>query len=587
VGLTLSRADDWPDDERRAAEKTDAALDRLATLDAVDAEAQLDVFRRTLELELDADLGRVGRFGEGVLVGPLSYAIGLDLDLVVILGLAEGTLPAPVRDDSLLPDRERALTGGELPLRRDRVGRQHRQVLAALAAADRHLLCLPRGDMRTTSERVPSRWLLDIAGTLAGGSLTPDSFADALAGAGGAAGRAATGADGWLDVVPSFAHGVRHTAFPATDQEYRLRLGARRAADEVTERGSAVVRARRSATFTRFDGNLAGLDLVSPVDETVSSTRLESWATCPFAYFGQRLLGVEPVEDPEQQLQMSALDRGALVHEVLERFVADVIARPPARMPAPDDDWGADDRALLRRITEQVCDDYQARGLTGRPVFWRRDRAQLLALADRFLDDDTAWRRRDRTRPIAAEFGFGLDPAHGPVELALHDGRVLRFRGSADRIDAADDGRLVVLDYKTGKPDDYRPLSPDNPDLGGTRLQLVVYAPAARAAARRPGAPVRAQYWFVSDRGGFARHGYDVDDGVLDRVVTTLGTIVDGIERGVFPPHPDDRFKPWVVCPYCDPDGMGVAELRRQWDRERADPTIEPYATLVEPAGRR
>ena len=405
-------------------------------------------------------------------------------------------------------------------------------------------------------------------------------------GARGAADRAAAGADGWLDVVPSFAHGVRHTDFPATEQEYRLRIGARRAADDVTERGGSVIRARRSAAFTRFDGNLAGVDLVSPVDEIVSSTRLESWANCPFAYFGQRLLGVEPVEDPEMQLEMSALDRGALVHEVLERFVVDVIARPPDRQPSPDDDWSADDRALLRRITEQVCDDYQARGLTGRPVFWRRDRAQLLALADRFLDDDANHRRRDRTRPIAAECGFGLDPAHAPVEITLHDGRVLRFRGSADRIDAADDGGLVVLDYKTGKPDGYRQLSPDNPDLGGKRLQLVVYAQAARAAAMRPGAPVRAQYWFVSEGGGFVRHGYEVDDGVLDRVVATLGTIVGGIERGVFPPHPDDRFKPWVVCPYCDPDAMGVAELRRQWERKRSDPEVEPYATLVEPEGR-
>ncbi len=407
-----------------------------------------------------------------------------------------------------------------------------------------------------------------------------------LAGTGGAATRAAAGAGGWLGVVPSFAHGVRHTAFPATDQEYRLRVGARRAADELTERGGRVIRARRSAAFTRFDGNLAGLDLVSPVDEIVSSTRLESWANCPFAYFGQRLLGVEPVDDPETQLQMSALDRGALVHEVLERFVADVIARPPDRQPGPGDDWSADDRALLRRITEQVCDDYQSRGLTGRAVFWRRDRAQLLALADRFLDDDADHRRRDRTRPMAAEYGFGLDVAHAPIEILLHDGRVLRFRGSADRIDAVDDGGLVVLDYKTGKADDYAQLSPDNPDLGGKRLQLVVYAQAARAATGRPEAPVRAEYWFVSERGKFARHGYEVDDGVLDRVVATLGTIVGGIERGVFPPHPDDRYKPWVVCPYCDPDAMGVAELRRQWERKRTDPQVEPYATLVEPAGR-
>jgi RecB family exonuclease len=558
---------DWPTDEVRAADAIDGALDRLGALDAVDDAPSLDVFRRTLELELDADLGRVGRLGEGVLVGPLSYAVGLDLDLVVVLGLAEGTLPAPVRDDSLLPDGERARAGDELPLRRERVGRDHRRLLAALAAADRHLLCLPRGDLRASSERVPSRWLADVAEALAGRPVTTDELV--------------AGPAPWLQAVPSFAHAVTHTPVPATDQEYRLRVGAAAAPDPLVGHGAEVLAARRSRSFTRFDGNLAGVGVPSPVDEIVSPTRLESWAVCPFAYFGRRLLRVEPVEDPEAQLQMSAIDRGALVHLVLERFVADVLARPPDRRPGPDDPWGPDDRALIRRLAEEACQAFEARGATGRPVFWRRDKPQIFAQVERFLDDDEARRRATGTCPLAAEQAFGLGD-DDPVEILLHDGRPLRFRGSADRIDEAPDGGLLVLDYKTGKADDYRRLSPDNPDERGTRLQLPVYAQAARAVTDRPDAPVRAEYWFVSERGGFARIGYDVDDAVLDRVRTSLGTIVDGIERGAFPPHPDDQFRPWVVCSYCDPDGLGVAELRRAWERKRDDPAVAAYAALAE-----
>ncbi|HZM30667.1 MAG TPA: PD-(D/E)XK nuclease family protein [Acidimicrobiales bacterium] len=566
-GSRAAGREDWPTDEVRAADAIDGALDRLAALDAVDDPPTLDVFRRTLELELDADLGRVGRLGEGVLVGPLSYAVGLDLDLVVVLGLAEGTLPAPVRDDSLLPDGERARTGDELPLRRDRVGRDHRRLLAALAAADRHLLCLPRGDLRASSERVPSRWLADVAEALAGRPVATDELV---------AGPAA-----WLHAVPSFAHAVTHTPAPATDQEYRLRVGAAATSDPLVDHGAEVLAARRSWAFTRFDGNLAGVGVPSPVDEIVSPTRLESWAVCPFAYFGRRLLRVEPVEDPEAQLQMSAIDRGALVHQVLERFVADVLARPPELRPGPADPWGPDDRELIRRLADEACQAYEARGATGRPVFWRRDKPQIFTQVERFLDDDEARRRAGGTRPLAAEQAFGLAD-DDPVEIALHDGRALRFRGSADRIDEGPDGGLLVLDYKTGKADNYRRLSPDNPDERGTRLQLAVYAQAARAVTGRLDAPVRAEYWFVSERGGFARIGYDVDDAVLDRVRTSLGTIVDGIERGVFPPHPDDQFRPWVVCPYCDPDGMGVAELRRAWERKRHDPAVAAYAALAE-----
>ena len=60
----------------------------------------------------------------------------------------------------------------------------------------------------------------------------------------------------------------------------------------------------------------------------------------------------------------------------------------------------------------------------------------------------------------------------------------LRFRGAVDRVDAADDGRLFVFDYKTSKPYGF---DADDPLEGGTRLQLPVYA-LRRARARRRGA---------------------------------------------------------------------------------------------------
>ena len=92
---TAGNRQSWPLAEQRAAERVDRALDRLGCLDAIEGPVDLEVFTRTLEVELEADLGRVGRMGDGVLVAPVSMGVGLDLDLVVILGLAEGTFPAP------------------------------------------------------------------------------------------------------------------------------------------------------------------------------------------------------------------------------------------------------------------------------------------------------------------------------------------------------------------------------------------------------------------------------------------------------------------------------------------------------------
>ena len=132
--------------------------------------------------------------------------------------------------------------------------------------------------------------------------------------------------------------------------------------------------------------------------------------------------------------------------------------------------------------------------------------------------------------------------------------------GKADRVDVAEDGTIHVVDYKTGRPDDYQQLSERSPDLGGTKLQLPVYGQAARAREGRPDAPVTADYWFATTKGGFARIGYQVTPEVLERVGVTLTTIVDGIDQGVFPAYPRaSSTLPWVDCAYCDPDGLGVA----------------------------
>lgn len=573
----------WPEAERRAAERVEQALARLAVLDGVEGPVGLDVFDRTLALELDADLGRVGRLGEGVLVGGIGMGVGLDLDLVVVVGLVEGSFPAAVRDDSLLPDAERAVTGGELALRADRTHRQHRELLATLAGARRHVLALPRGDLRTSGERVPSRFALDLAGRLDGARW---SSGDLL----GAERRP------WVAHVPSFDAGLRAAAFPATVQEHRLR--ALLAADprpgdlDVLERSvdaglaaaAGVVAARRSDRFTRFDGHVTGVAVPSPADRLVSPTSLERWAACPFHYLVTDILRARPVERPEEQLELTPADRGLAVHAVLERFLDEVLVRAEGP-PPPEQAWTTVDHARIDDLAAEVCAEVERRGRAGRPLFWVRDRRRIAADLHHILDLDSARRRQRRTRPVAAELAFGMRDA--TVEAApfrLLDGRVVRFRGSADRVDRAEGGALHVVDYKTGGTRGAEKLSTEDPDLRGTKLQLPVYALAARLQQGAPDASVHAGYWFVSAKGRFAEHGYEVTGEVLASVGATLATIVDGIEAGVFPSRPTAHAtNPWVECPSCEPDGLGVVELRRAFDRKRHDPALSAYADLAEP----
>src|SRR5205807_6264118 len=119
----------------------------------------LDTFRRTLELELSAARERVGRLGEGILAGPISLALGVELERVWICGLAEGVFPAVPHDDALIGDYERAALDGELRLRAERVDDDHRAFLAALASTTGDRVCTwPRGDLRRSTEHVQSRF---------------------------------------------------------------------------------------------------------------------------------------------------------------------------------------------------------------------------------------------------------------------------------------------------------------------------------------------------------------------------------------------------------------------------------------------
>jgi hypothetical protein len=78
--------------------------------------------------------------------------------------------------------------------------------------------------------------------------------------------------------------------------------------------------------------------------------------------------------------------------------------------------------------------------------------------------------------------------------------------------------------------------------------------------------------------------GYDVTDGVLEHTRSVLATIVEGIEAGRFPAHPEaSATNVFVSCRTCDPDGLGTVDLRRQWERKRSDPAFAPYAELAEP----
>jgi ATP-dependent helicase/nuclease subunit B len=572
----------WPDEEVEAARGVTDALDGLAALAEVRAEASLPTFVRALESELVVPAGRVGRFGAGVFVGHVRHAYAGDFDVVHVVGMAEGAFPPLGREDPLIPDRVRGVTGGALPMHAVRRAEERRDYLAALAAAPERSLSYPRADPRAQRKRLPARWMLESASRLVGKPVGADELTRLPSAS-------------WLHVVPSFEAGVRGAgeAGSLTERDVsslRAWQEARRplaghplvAANRSLAAGITAVRGRRSATLTRFDGHVGRVPgLLPDGDEAISPTALEQWATCPFRYLLGRVLRVREVERPEATDRIGPLDRGSLVHAVLAEFLDSVEPRT-----SPDQPWDDDERALLLAIGERHCNDAESEGLTGRPLLWKLDRRRILRELESFLQTDEEIRAalgivpRPEARELA--FGFGGDSGE-PATVTLADGRTVRFHGVIDRVDQGPSGSpIVVFDYKTGRVDD-----PTEGLERGDKLQLPIYALAM--AGGHPAAEVRSYYWSTRELGTKALAGITLDDATRDRLDDKVSTIVDGIGAGVFPAFPDKPRQDgrgrdtWVNCCYCAFDRVCAPARDDDWTRKRDDPVVERFRELADP----
>ena len=338
----LQRLDDA---ERAAHEQVERVLDRLRHLDAIGPPVHRREFRSTFLAELEVAPPRQGRIGAGLTTGALAGAAGLDVDFVVVVGAVDGLLPPPPIADPLVSDSDRAAAG--LTTSNVTARRVHRQFLSTLSIASEVVITYPRGDLRATATRVPTRWIeADVP------------FARRRE-------------------VASHAAGLLATEFPTSSSEHRLRglwmrvhggqdlaVGHEAIDDIVLRRAIQLRAARRSDTLTVYDGDLTGVT-VPRLDRPVSPTELETWVTCPHMYFARYLLRVYEVEEPADEITITPLDRGSALHVALDRFNQAVLA---GELPQPDSSgWTDPHVTALMDIFDRVGADTERAGRTGRP----------------------------------------------------------------------------------------------------------------------------------------------------------------------------------------------------------------------------
>lgn len=523
---------------------------RLGSLDGIGPNPNPLLIRSTLEDSIQAKAGWTGKSGTGVVVGNYADAVGRDLDQVFLIGAAEGLAPARIRENPLLPDAVAEIIGGDLLIVEQRAEAAHQQFLSALAAGTARTIISPRGDLRGSGDQLLSRWI----------ATEPQTE------------------------LRSFAHGIEHGAttgaetdvpVAATEQEWRLRYlltadngTAALKDDAVLQRAVAATRDRRTGAFTRFNGNIgAHAGRIIEESKALSPTRLEDWVLSPFSFFLRHVLKVDIFEDVELEVQINPMQRGNLMHKVLEDYVREITEQDQPRnvdrlIELAD---AAFEEFANPLWLKHVWDQHQAR--------MRQDFHRL------FRDDEDA--ASEGWQYAAAEAPFGMDEETAAVELELEDGTVLRFRGKVDRIDRHSDGRVRVVDYKTGKTDKFKDLN-KHPTAYGTKFQLPVYGLFARTLAEKADDDVSAAYWFTSRAGGFEKIGYAVTDEVIEQLRQDAGLIISAIRNGVFPPKPEPakhitRDRTAVTFTSL----AGQLGMDQHWVELQKQPELAPYAKLL------
>ena len=487
-----------------------------------------------------------------------------------VIALEEGGVFPALVEDPVLLDAERKAIDPALRTSEDRAGEALYRIVSRLGGLGGHvcLSCSGR-DLRQARATFPSWVLLQAARVAKPADLwTYDRLMEELGEPVSAVpaepGQALSDAGWWLA-------GLRRadaSALPAVREGF-----------PALAQGAAAEAARDSDEFTVYDGLVpeAGPHLDPRVSgAAVSPTSLEELAKCPFRYFLQRGLGLDPVDDtePNPDVWLDPMTRGTILHDLfaaIMREIRDLKETPdPARHGARLRELGLTALARHRALVPPPSDG----------VYEREERELLsdLALFLKFEAEDSV-----RRRPLGFEVAFGgatEGEALGrrePVTIDLGAGLRFELRGRIDRLDRLADGTYEAVDYKTGGA--FLPGGLDAVFAGGRQLQHALYALAAVELLRETDVQARVvgSYYFPTTRGRRERQVRPASTQAEAPVV--LRDLFDLLAAGAFVHTPNQDED----CRFCEFDracGPRAAErARAKIERGDNDP-LEAYRRL-------
>jgi ATP-dependent helicase/nuclease subunit B len=333
--------------------------------------------------------------------------------------------------------------------------------------------------------------------------------------------------------------------------------------------------------FTGFEGLLSSKEALQILQErhsifkkSISPTRLEAYASCPYQYLLNVIMGIEALTEPEKEATIDPLDKGTLVHSILWKFFTDLKKERGSSLHLEPKDL-----ERLLEIANKEFTEFEQRGVTGYSMLWEVEKRSIL---DNLVDFFNEELNETEFIPTYFEVRYGMKPldfqeseisTEEPVSLKLA-GKTVNLKGRIDRIDLTKDGkRARVRDYKTGKV-----LAKANDFQGGTTLQLPLYLYAAKQLLGRLHKGVQiesAEYYSLKNgkRVGFEGSELEAKEAKLHKI---LNTIVASIEDGIFIAVPDGQ------CGYCELKIICGTWTEMLFERKAKDPRVKRYLEMLE-----
>jgi ATP-dependent helicase/nuclease subunit B len=270
-------------------------------------------------------------------------------------------------------------------------------------------------------------------------------------------------------------------------------------------------------------------------------TEIATWIADPYAIYARHVLRLAPLDPLEQATD--AAEYGSLVHAGMHRFLQSI-----------GTSWPADAEARLKEAMDHAL---RTRGVRPALFAWWAPRLHRIA----------AWVvETERDRRAAAAPQHVATECQGRWTLDVPGGFVLV--GRADRIERRADGRLAILDYKTGS------VPGGDAVADGTAPQLPLEAAMAMAGAF--GADLAAEvaeliYWKL---GGGQTPGAAITLFGSDPAATVAAAEEAEARLRALVAAFDDEARPYLNAPHPARSGWGSYDQlarRAEWAAGGAD----------------